>query len=125
MEAGKITIIGGGLAGVEAAFAAARAGVAVELYEMRPAAMTPAHSFDEASPRKKTIERQADLFAANLLMPLPMIEEAEKAYRANPQHLVGNLAELFLVSREAMKVRLKGLELMPRTIGDKRREYRK
>jgi Zn-dependent peptidase ImmA (M78 family) len=85
----------------------------------------PGRSFDEASPRKKTIERQADLFAANLLMPLPMIIEAEKAYRANPQHLVGNLAELFLVSRQAMKLRLKGLELMPRTVGDKRREYRK
>ncbi len=83
----------------------------------------PGRSFDEASPRKKTLERQADLFAANLLMPLAMIEKSEKAYRANPQHLIGNLAELFLVSRKAMQVRLKGLELLPRTVGDKRREY--
>ncbi|MCP4230233.1 MAG: methylenetetrahydrofolate--tRNA-(uracil(54)-C(5))-methyltransferase (FADH(2)-oxidizing) TrmFO [bacterium] len=36
-------VIGGGLAGVEAAYAAARAGVTVDLYEMRPAQMTPAH----------------------------------------------------------------------------------
>jgi len=84
----------------------------------------PGRSFDEASPRKKPVERQAALFAANLLMPLPQITEAEKAYRANPQHLVGNLAELFHVSVQAMRLRLKGLELLPRTVGDKRREYK-
>jgi methylenetetrahydrofolate--tRNA-(uracil-5-)-methyltransferase len=39
----KITIIGAGLAGSEAAWQAAAAGVEVELYEMRPKVMTPAH----------------------------------------------------------------------------------
>ena len=43
MEPGRITIIGGGLAGSEAAWQAARRGVEVELYEMRPAVPTPAH----------------------------------------------------------------------------------
>ena len=38
-----ITIIGGGLAGSEAAWHAARAGVSVRLYEMRPAKETPVH----------------------------------------------------------------------------------
>ncbi|MEE8639446.1 MAG: methylenetetrahydrofolate--tRNA-(uracil(54)-C(5))-methyltransferase (FADH(2)-oxidizing) TrmFO [bacterium] len=38
-----ITVVGGGLAGVEAAWQCARFGVPVELYEMRPATMTPAH----------------------------------------------------------------------------------
>ncbi len=38
-----ITVIGAGLAGSEAALAAARAGVRVHLHEMRPAKMTPAH----------------------------------------------------------------------------------
>ena len=38
-----ITIIGGGLAGSEAAWQAARRGVEVDLYEMRPAVPTPAH----------------------------------------------------------------------------------
>ena len=32
----KIKVIGAGLAGCEAAYAAARLGVAVELYEMKP-----------------------------------------------------------------------------------------
>ncbi|MDR1726522.1 MAG: methylenetetrahydrofolate--tRNA-(uracil(54)-C(5))-methyltransferase (FADH(2)-oxidizing) TrmFO [Acidobacteriota bacterium] len=41
-----VTVIGGGLAGVEAAWQAARHGVPVRLYEMRPAVMTPAHSTD-------------------------------------------------------------------------------
>ncbi len=41
---GRITIIGGGLAGCEAAWQAARRGVHVDLHEMRPMRMTPAHS---------------------------------------------------------------------------------
>lgn len=40
---GRITIIGGGLAGCEAAWQAANMGVEVVLYEMRPNVMTPAH----------------------------------------------------------------------------------
>lgn len=39
----KITIIGGGLAGAEAAYQAAKSGVAVDLHEMRPQVMTEAH----------------------------------------------------------------------------------
>lgn len=41
-----IHIIGGGLAGCEAAWQAARAGCRVILYEMRPACSTPAHKTD-------------------------------------------------------------------------------
>lgn len=39
----RVTIIGGGFAGVEAAWAVARMGIAVRLYEMRPRKSTPAH----------------------------------------------------------------------------------
>jgi methylenetetrahydrofolate--tRNA-(uracil-5-)-methyltransferase len=39
----KLTIIGGGLAGTEAAWQAARRGIKVLLYEMRPVKQTPAH----------------------------------------------------------------------------------
>ncbi|BAT72192.1 methylenetetrahydrofolate--tRNA-(uracil-5-)-methyltransferase [Thermosulfidibacter takaii ABI70S6] len=38
-----VTIVGAGLAGVEAAFAVAKLGYKVRLYEMRPLKMTPAH----------------------------------------------------------------------------------
>jgi len=41
-----IHILGGGLAGAEAAFQIARAGLRAVLYEMRPQAMTPAHKTD-------------------------------------------------------------------------------
>jgi methylenetetrahydrofolate--tRNA-(uracil-5-)-methyltransferase len=41
-----ITVIGGGLAGVEAAWQAANRGVTVRLYEMRPRSMTGAHQTD-------------------------------------------------------------------------------
>ena len=43
----KITIIGGGFAGVEAAWQAARWGVRVRLCEMRPQQPTPAHKTDK------------------------------------------------------------------------------
>jgi methylenetetrahydrofolate--tRNA-(uracil-5-)-methyltransferase len=39
----RVRVIGGGLAGPEAALVAARAGVDVDLYEMRPVRSTPAH----------------------------------------------------------------------------------
>jgi methylenetetrahydrofolate--tRNA-(uracil-5-)-methyltransferase len=42
----EITIIGGGLAGCEAAWQAARLGVKVWLLEMRPVKMTGAHKTD-------------------------------------------------------------------------------
>src|SRR5947208_8400436 len=43
----EITIIGGGLAGVEAAWQAAIAGARVRLCEMRPVKQTPAHRTDK------------------------------------------------------------------------------
>ncbi len=42
-----INVIGGGLAGVEAAWQAARAGAHVRLFEMRPVTKTPAHRTDK------------------------------------------------------------------------------
>jgi methylenetetrahydrofolate--tRNA-(uracil-5-)-methyltransferase len=42
-----ITIIGGGLAGSEAAWQIARRGMDVRLYEMRPTVATPAHTTDQ------------------------------------------------------------------------------
>jgi len=39
----SVTVVGAGLAGSEAALQLSRAGVAVDLYEMRPAKLTPAH----------------------------------------------------------------------------------
>jgi methylenetetrahydrofolate--tRNA-(uracil-5-)-methyltransferase len=43
----KVNVIGGGLAGVEAAWQAARAGAHVRLFEMRPVMQTPAHRTDK------------------------------------------------------------------------------
>jgi methylenetetrahydrofolate--tRNA-(uracil-5-)-methyltransferase len=43
----EVVVIGGGLAGVEAAWAAAQAGARVRLYEMRPVRQTPAHRTDK------------------------------------------------------------------------------
>src|SRR5215475_9406021 len=45
----RITVIGGGLAGSEAAWQAAERGVRVRLYEMRPVRPTPAHQSSNLS----------------------------------------------------------------------------
>ena len=47
MQDKHINVIGGGLAGVEAAWQAARLGLEVRLYEMRPEKQTPAHRTDK------------------------------------------------------------------------------
>jgi len=47
MKTDQVNIIGGGLAGVEAAWQAARLGAQVNLYEMRPVRQTPAHRTDK------------------------------------------------------------------------------
>src|SRR5512142_2668893 len=44
---GDVVVIGGGLAGVEAAWQASRLGAKVRLYEMRPVRQTPAHRSDK------------------------------------------------------------------------------
>src|SRR4029079_19502696 len=43
----KIRVVGGGLAGTEAAWQIAQFGLPVELYEMRPVRSTPAHVSDK------------------------------------------------------------------------------
>jgi len=43
----RVSVIGGGLAGVEAAWQAAQLGARVVLYEMRPVQQTPAHRTDK------------------------------------------------------------------------------
>src|SRR5215213_506908 len=42
-----VNVVGGGLAGVEAAWQAAEFGAPVRLYEMRPVMQTPAHRTDK------------------------------------------------------------------------------
>src|SRR3989442_11986477 len=46
MTTERVTIIGGGLAGCEAAWQLARRGIGVDLYEMRPRRGTEAHATD-------------------------------------------------------------------------------
>ena len=57
MHAGEVTVIGGGLAGSEAAWQLAQAGCSVALVEMRPVRSTPVH----------TTDRLAELVCSNSL----------------------------------------------------------
>ena len=69
----KVAIIGAGLAGCEAAYQLLKRGVAVDLYEMRPKKLTPAHhggGFAELvcsnSLRSDRLENGAGLLKAEL-----------------------------------------------------------
>ncbi len=64
-----IIVIGGGLAGAEAAWQAAERGARVRLYEMRPARQTPAHKTDRLAELvcSNSLRAADPLIAAGLL----------------------------------------------------------
>ena len=97
----KVTVIGAGLAGSEAAYQLAKRGIAVDLYEMRPFKMTPAHQtglFAELicsnSLRAASIENAVGLLKEEMRMLDSLIM---KAADANKVEAGGALA----VDREA------------------------
>src|SRR5438046_8803669 len=69
----RVTIIGGGLAGCEAAWQLARRGLGVDLYEMRPRRGTEAHTTDRLAElvcsnsfRTATLETAVGLLEAEM-----------------------------------------------------------
>lgn len=59
----EVTVIGGGLAGAEAAWQIARRGVSVRLFEMRPVRRTPVHSTDQLAELVCSNSLRSDLTA--------------------------------------------------------------
>ena len=83
---GRVTVIGAGLAGCEAAYAVARMGVGVDLYEMKPKKMTPAHhapTFAELvcsnSLRSNDVSNAVGLLKAELTKMGSLVMEAANA----------------------------------------------
>lgn len=81
--ANKVVIVGGGLAGSEAAWQLAKRGYRVELYEMRPGKSTPAHKTGllaelvcSNSFRSLSVENAVGLLKAELAMLDSLIMEA-------------------------------------------------
>ncbi len=80
MRQQRVTVVGGGFAGCEAAWAAANRGVQVTLYEMRPSKMTEAHntgylaelvcsnSFKSQNPDSPAGQLKAEMVALGSLM---------------------------------------------------------
>ncbi len=78
----KVTVIGGGLAGCEAAWQLAKYGIDVDLYEMKPDKKTPAHSLDALgelvcsnSLRADTLENGAGLLKAEMRLLGSLVTE--------------------------------------------------
>ena len=64
-------------------------------------------SSDDAEARKLRFEREANEFAAELLMPWPLLEREYEAIRGVPgESWVGKLATIFGVTPEVMRIRL-------------------
>jgi methylenetetrahydrofolate--tRNA-(uracil-5-)-methyltransferase len=87
-QAGDITIIGGGLAGCEAAWQAARRGVSVILHEMKPHRFSPAHALHglaelvcSNSLRGESLENAVGLLKAELRRLGSLFMEAADATR--------------------------------------------
>ena len=81
----KITVIGGGLAGSEAALQLAQRGFEVDLYEMRPQVSTQAH---------KT-EKLAEFVCSNSLGSLDLTN-ASGLLKKEMEHLGSNLIKIAL-----------------------------
>lgn len=71
-----------------------------------PAYRAPDENIYEKTPLEPLHERQANQFAANMLMPLAQIREIEKRH---PSITVAELADKFNVSEDAMRIR-KGMK---------------
>ncbi len=63
------------------------------------------------SKKNKLMERSANKFAAELLMPQPMVTTLWKQYKSNKQYRVSIVAHMLSVSRNALYNRLRVLEL--------------
>ncbi|MGB9561646.1 MAG: ImmA/IrrE family metallo-endopeptidase [bacterium] len=61
--------------------------------------------------KNKLMEQSANRFAAELIMPAPTVKKLWEEYRTNPEYRISILADMFGVSYEAMKTRVKLLGL--------------
>ena len=84
----RATVIGGGLAGCEAAWQLANSGIYVDLYEMKPEKKTPAHSLDylgelvcSNSLRADALENGAGLLKAEMRLLGSLLTECADATR--------------------------------------------
>ena len=66
--------------------------------------------FQNVEMRRNPIERQADEFAGNLLVPIKMLKKARKDYSLDDKETdIEILARLFGVSKDVIKIRLQRL----------------
>ena len=86
MNTNTINVIGAGLAGVEAAWQAARQGVKVKLYEMKPCRYSPAHTSPNMaelvcsnSLRSDSLENAVGLLKAEMTLLSSLVMEAARA----------------------------------------------
>ena len=57
--------------------------------------------------KNRAMERAADKFAAELLMPLPMLKTLWEKYASNPQNRIEIVADILKVSRSALRARIR------------------
>lgn len=112
MQEPHVTVIGGGIAGCEAAYQAARLGVRVVLHEMRPQRISPMHSTDLLGELTGTaclgvdhLDRATGLLVAELRTLGSLIAAAADHTRLNPDSLfqVGRTAFAEFITEQVMR----------------------
>jgi methylenetetrahydrofolate--tRNA-(uracil-5-)-methyltransferase len=85
MTTSRVTIVGGGLAGAEAAWQLARRGFGVDLHEMRPVKKTPVHHTGDLaelvcsnSLRGNALDQAAGLLKEEMRRMAPTIRVADE-----------------------------------------------
>lgn len=78
--------------------------------------MHKGESFDHSGKGDPKIEREADIFATNLLMPAKMIRKIHNQFRSllTGMDVIPEMAWIFRVSNGAMKLRLSELKIIPK-----------
>lgn len=106
LQTPAVHVIGAGLAGSEAAFAAATLGVPVRLYEMRPKRMTPAHRTEQFAELvcSTSLGGQGEMQAKGLLQSEMRLVNSEIVRAADDQHVPAGNA--LAVDREAFSAQI-------------------
>ncbi len=123
MKKNRVIIVGGGLAGTEAAYQLAKRGIKVTLFEMRPEKMTPAHKTGRLAEvvcsnsfGSESEDKSGGLLKKELEMLNSLLIRIAKKTRVPAGHALAVDRELFSKKVEEEIKKLKNIEIIRKEI---------